>query len=230
MLVPMSEAAQSRKADGFLSHPAFIAVVTALLTFSATMFVSYKQKKWDTDVQIRLRNRSDERQVYAEIEGEKAVLLQLKSDMVFTTDAFAFYQASSASMTGIGLAENKKALSKIFSELGSKVMDDAFQKERLIEHYHDQSLTVTQQLFSALGQARLLFSPDRMLDELIRRIEDLPDYDYEQPNNMEMLQQGNINAFLRARKKKADAEIKRLYGQPLDEVLAYLKWKIDEQR
>jgi len=226
----MSAATQNVRSEGLLGHPATIAVVTALLTFSATMFVNYKQKKWDTDAQIKLRNLSDERQVYAQIAGQKAVLLQLESDIAFTSDAFAFYQASSAGLTAVGLAGNEKLLSKTFSELSSKVLDDAFQKERLLEHYHDQAMTITQQLFSALAQARLLFSPDRTLDGLIQKIEDLTDDDYQQPNNMDMLEQKNINAFLQARKKRADADIKRLYGQPLDELLAYLRQKIDNQQ
>jgi hypothetical protein len=226
----MSEAAQNDKARSFLGHPATVAAVTALLTFSATMFANFKQKKWDTDAQVKLRTLSDERQVYAQIAGQKAVLLQLESEIAFTSDIFAFYQASGAGMTGAGLAENKKFLSKMFSELGSKTFDDAFQKERLIEHYRDQALTNTQQLFSAFAEARLLFSPDPTLDEFIEKIENLPELPYTPPNNVEMLRQENINAFLQARKKRADADIKHLYGQPVDELLAYLQQKIQQQQ
>jgi hypothetical protein len=38
-----------------------------------------------------------------------------------------------------------------------------------------------------------------------------------------MLKQPDINAFLQDRKKKADAELTRQYGEPLDEVLGYLE-------
>jgi len=225
----MSEATQNSRLQELLRQPLTVAVVTAFVTLSLTTLTNYEAKKWDTDAQIKLRNFSDERQVYAQIAGQKSVLLQLHSYLAFNSDAFAFYQASSAGMNAVALAENKNPLSKVLSEIGSKTLDDGFQKERLIEHYHDQLITVTQQLFSALAEARILFSPDPKFDELLQQVEEIPDYDYHPPSNIEMLQQTNINVFLEARRKRADADLRSLYGKPLDELLAYLKQKIDTQ-
>ncbi len=224
----MSDQTLKSSSVGVFSHPAMVAIITAILTFSASMFLNYKLKQWDTESQIRLRDISDQRQVYSQITGQKAVLVQLMSDIAFDSDAFVFYQASSAKMTGIGLGMSSKGSSKMYSELGAKTLEDSFQKERVLEHDKDQSLTVTQQLFSALGQARLLFPPDPNLDALIQRVENTSDYDYQRPSPMEMLQQTDINAFLTARRKRAEAEIKLQFGQPIDAVLDYLREKIDE--
>src|SRR5947209_2915240 len=118
-----------------LSRPLLIAAVTAISTFAVTMYSNYRSNQWDTASRNKLRELGDQRQVYGQIAGQKSVLLQLTSDMAFTSDAFVFYQASSAGLSGMAAAGKGSGLSKTYADLGKGIADDAFQKERLLEHF-----------------------------------------------------------------------------------------------